>query len=46
MTIDPEMSRRIITLLSDRDNSASVSKAIDLMLYVCPHREKCMNSTQ
>ena len=36
MTIDPEISRRIITLLSDRDNPAAVNKAIDLILSVCP----------
>ena len=36
MTIDPELSRQLITLLSDRDNPASVSKAIDLILSVCP----------
>ena len=39
MTIDPEISRRIITLLSDSDNPASVSKAIDLILSVCPDRD-------
>ena len=39
MTIDPEISRRIITLLSDQDNPASVSKAIDLILSVCPGRD-------
>ena len=35
MTIDPELSRQLITLLSDRDNPASISKAIDLILSVC-----------
>ena len=39
MTLDPELSRRIITLLSDRDNPASISKAIDLILSVCPDRD-------
>ena len=39
MTIDPEISRRIITLLSDRDNPASVSTAIDLILSLCPDRD-------
>ena len=39
MNIDPEISRRIITLLADRDNPASVSKAIDLILSVCPDRD-------
>ena len=39
MTIDPGLSRQIITLLSDRDNPASVSKAIDLILSVCPDRD-------
>ena len=36
MTIDPELSRQLITFLSDRDNPASISKAIDLILSVCP----------
>ena len=36
MTIDPEISRRIITLLSDRDNPASISKAIELLLSLYP----------
>ena len=39
MTIDPEFSRQLITLLSDRDNPASVSKAIDLILSLCPDRD-------
>ena len=39
MTLDPEISRRIITLLSDRDNPASVSKAIDIILSLCPDRD-------
>ena len=39
MTIDPELSRQLITLLSDRDNPASISKAIDLILSVCPGRD-------
>ena len=39
MTINPELSRQLITLLSDRDNPASVSKAIDLILSVCPDRD-------
>ena len=39
MTLDPELSRRIITLLSDRDNPASVSKAIDIILSLCPDRD-------
>ena len=39
MTIDPELSRQLITLLSDRDNPASVNKAIDLILSVCPGRD-------
>ena len=39
MTIDPELSRQLITLLSDRDNPASVSKAIDLILSLCPDRD-------
>ena len=39
MTIDPELSRQLITLLSDRDNPASISKAIDLILSACPDRD-------
>ena len=39
MTIDPELSRQLITLLSDPDNPASISKAIDLILSVCPDRD-------
>ena len=39
MAIDPELSRQLITLLSDRDNPASVSKAIDLILSVCLDRD-------
>ena len=39
MTIDPELSRQLITLLSDRDNPASVNKAIDLILSSCPDRD-------
>ena len=39
MIIDPELSRQLITLLSDRDNPASISKAIDLILSVCPNRD-------
>ena len=35
MTIDPEISRQLITLLSDRDDPTSISKAIDLILSVC-----------
>ena len=39
MTIDPELSRQLITLLSDRNNPASIFKAIDLILSVCPDRD-------
>ena len=39
MTIDPELSRQLITLLSDHDNPASVSTAIDLILSVCADRD-------
>ena len=39
MTIDPELSHQLITLLSDRDNPASINKAIDLILSVCPDRD-------
>ena len=39
MTIDSELSHQRISLLSDRDNPASISKAIDLILSVCPDRD-------
>ena len=39
MTIDPELSRQLIILLSDHDNPASISKAIDLILSVCLDRD-------
>ena len=39
MTIDPQLSHQIITCLSDRNNPASVSEAIDLILSVCPDRD-------
>ncbi len=39
MTLDHELSRQIITLLFDRENPASISKAIDLILSVCPARD-------
>ena len=39
MTIDPEISRQLTTLLSDRDDPVSVNKAIDLILSVCPSRD-------
>ena len=39
MTIDPELSRQLITLLSDRDNPAAISEGIDLILSVCPDRD-------
>ena len=53
MTIDPELSRQLITLLSDRDNPASVNKAIGLILSICPDRDaedlifhlQCVNET-
>ena len=35
----PELSRQLIACLSDRDNPASISKAIDLILSVCPDRD-------
>ena len=38
MTMDPELSRQLIACLSDRENPASISKAIDLILSVCPDR--------
>ena len=37
--IAPELSRQLITLLSDRDNPASVNKAIDLILSLYPDRD-------
>ena len=39
MTVDPELSRQLITLLSDRDNPASIFKAIDLILSLYPDRD-------
>ena len=36
MTVDPKISRLIITLLSYRDNPASVSKAIEFILSLYP----------
>ena len=39
MTIDPEISRQLISLLCDRDNPASVNKAIDLILSLYPDRD-------
>ena len=39
MTMDPELSRQLIACLSDRENPASISKAIDLILSVCPDRD-------
>ena len=39
MTIDPKISRQIITLLSDRDNTASICKAIDLIQSLYPDRD-------
>ena len=39
MTIDPEISRQLIALLCDRDNPASVSKAIDVILSLYPDRD-------
>ena len=39
MTIDPELSRQLITLLSDRDNPASIFKAIDLIQSLYPDRD-------
>ena len=38
MTIDHELSRQLITLLSERDNPASINKAIDLILSIFPDR--------
>ena len=39
MTIDPEISRQLITLLSDRDNPVSAHKAIDLIVSLYPDRD-------
>ena len=39
MNVDPEISRQLITLLSDRDNPASVHKAIDLIQSLYPDRD-------
>ena len=47
MTIGPKISRNLITLLSDSDDPASVSKAIDLILSVPTgmHRICCFISS-
>ena len=39
MTIDPELSRQLITLLSNRDDPVSVHKALDLIQSLCPDRD-------
>ena len=39
MMIDPEISRQLTTLLSDRDNPASVHKAIDFIPSLHPERD-------
>ena len=39
MTIDPKLSRQLISLLSERDDPVSVNKAIDLILSLCPDRD-------
>ena len=39
MTIAPELSHQIFTCLSDREDPASNSKAIDLILSVCSDRD-------
>ena len=39
MTIDPELSRQLITLLFNRDDPVSVKKAIDLILSLRPDRD-------
>ena len=36
MTIEPELSRKLIAYLADHDNPVSISKAIDLILSACP----------
>lgn len=36
MTIEPELSRRLMAYLADSDNPVSISKAIDLILSTCP----------
>ena len=38
-TLHPELSRQIITLLSDRGNPSSVCKAIDLIQSPYPGRD-------
>ena len=39
MTIDPDLSRQIIALISDRDNPAAICKALDLIQSACPGRD-------
>ena len=39
MNVDPDISRQLITLLSDRDNPASVHKALDLIQSLYPDRD-------
>ena len=39
MTLDPELSCQLITLLSDREIPTSICKAIDLILSVCSTRD-------
>ena len=39
MNVDPDISRQLITLLSDRDNPASVHKALDIIQSLCPDRD-------
>ena len=36
MNIDPDISRQLITLLSDRDDPRSVNQALDLIQSLCP----------
>ena len=39
MNVDPDISRQLITLLSDRDNPVSVHKALDLIVSLYPGRD-------
>ena len=39
MNVDPDISRQLITLLSDRDNPVSVHKALDLIQSLYPDRD-------
>lgn len=39
MNIDPELSRQIVEYFAERDDPVSISKAIKLVLSVCPDKD-------